>query len=325
MSTRPRIDFSYGLRPDLRDSLGQFDLEADQAGFVGLRIAPALEVGLQSGEYGVLKLEDMLRSVGTLRNSDGSYPRTERRFGKDNFKTEEHGIEERVDERDKNIYGEWIDADMEAARGSRDAVLRAHNQSVIDGVTGISFTTDVTASSGVPWSTPATATPVKNIRAAGIKMRARCGVVPDAMCCDWEAFEFLRDCAEIVDRIKYWGGQNPNRDDINAEAVARALGLKEVIVSGSVLNSALQPQAASIASMWPRTKALVFKKHSDRSLKRPQLARTFHWGADGSKIGGVFETYYSDERRSDIVRNRMETHEKIVYESVGEVLTNVLA
>ena len=58
MSLRPAASLGNNLRPELRDSLEEFDLEADQAGFVGLQIAPALEVDMQSGEYGRLSLKE---------------------------------------------------------------------------------------------------------------------------------------------------------------------------------------------------------------------------------------------------------------------------
>ncbi len=323
MAVRPNSTFGTNLRPELSDAMEKFDLEADQAGCVGLQIAPALEVDLPAGEYGVLEIADVLKNRQTVRNSDGSYNRGDTEGGKDSYSTSEHGFEMRVDDRDARIYGLWWDAEMIAAKLARDAVVRNHNSRVIAAALSIAGT----QAAGTVWSTTATATPIDNVRAAKIAIRNRTGVIPDAMCIEWEAFEMLRDCAQIIDRLKYSGHTNPNRDNITIQAVAQALDLKKLIVAGSMANSANEPQAATLASQWTRTKALVFKSAdgAGRNTKSPQFMRTFHWGADGSEIGGVFESYEDPSRRGQIVRSRMETHEKVMYAALGQQITGVLA
>jgi hypothetical protein len=58
-------------------------------------------------------------------------------------------------------------------------------------------------------------------------------------------------------------------------------------------------------------------------LREPCLGRTIHWGEDGSQIGGLFESYYSDERRSNIVRCRHDVDEKIIYAEAADLLSNI--
>lgn len=321
MAIRPNSTFGTNLRPELRDGMEQFDLEANQNGFVGLRIAPALEVDLPAGEYGVMELKELLQTHRTLRNSDGTYNRGDVEGGKDSYSTTENGFEVRVDERDARMFGLWWDAEMVAARKARHAVLANHNSRVIAAALGVANTN----AAGTVWSNASGATPIDNVRAAKIAMRNRCGIVPNVMVCEWEAFEHLRSCGQIVDRIKYWGGQDPNVSAITPSALAQALDLEEIVISGAVMNTANQPAAATIASMWDRTQALLFHRSMSRSTKTPQFMRTFHWGADGSQIGGVFESYDDPTRRGQIIRNRMETQEKVMYASLGQRITGVLA
>ena len=314
MPTSPNQSFST-LRPDLRDTLMEFDLAADRMGFVGLRIAPSLEVQKPFGEYPVIPLKEMLKSRDTRRASDGSYAHGEGRGSKDSYSTEEHGLAERVDDREAEMYADWWDAEVLATERCVDAVLRNHNQRVIDAALGISNTT-----TGSDWTDQANATPIDDVRGAKVTVRNRTGIVPNAMCIDWELFENLKDVSEIVDRIKYSGLQDPNRSEITTTALARAFDLDELIVSGSVKNTANENKSASVGSMWTTSKALVFRKERTRNMRRPQFMRTFHWGADGSQIGGVIESYRDESRRSDMVRSRMETDEKKVYEECAQVL-----
>ena len=319
MPTSPAVNFAT-LRPDLRDTMMEFSLQADQLGFVGLKIAPVLETNKPTGAYGVIKLHEMLKTQSTERADDGSYARGGGKGTKDTFTTEEHGFEERVDEREAEMYGEWWDAEQLAAERSRDAVLRNHNQRVIDLALAIANTN----AAGTAWTDTANSTPIANVRTAKLAVRDRAGVIPNVMVIDYERFEFLKDNAEIIDRIKYSGRDDPKRRSLTADALAAVFDLDEVIISGSVKNTANEGQESStLASMWDKTKALLFVRTTSRNLKMPQFMRTFHWGGDGSNIGGVMESYRDENTRSDIIRTRMDTEEKIVYTGVGQQITGI--
>jgi hypothetical protein len=53
--------------------------------------------------------------------------------------------------------------------------------------------------------------------------------------------------------------------------------------------------------------------------------RTFHWGEDGSNIGGQYETYYSDAKRCRMFRQRMDTSEKVITPECGSIITAISA
>lgn len=319
MPTVPGQQFEK-YRPDLADALEEFDLEASQMGFVGLDIAPVIEVGVTAGDYPKIALGELLKDRDTRRAEDGTYPKGQGKGTKDTFATEEHGLEERVDEREANVFREWWDAEVLAARRCRDAVLRNHNQRVIDLALAISGS----AAAGTAWSSTSSATPIANVRAACIAVRNRTGMVPNAMVIDWEAYQYLKDCAEIVDRVKYSGLDDPKRGNMTVSALAQALGLEHISISGAQVNSANEAQSVSLASQWTKTIALVYCRAGDNNLRRPRFMNTFHWGADGSTIGGTMESYYDPSRRSDIVRHRMDTDEKVVYGACGQLITGVL-
>jgi hypothetical protein len=306
-------------RPDIGLGFSEFDVEANQRGYVGLAIAPVMEVDVVADVYSIIPKEELMKSYSTDRAADGTYGKVNGKFETDSYNCTENGIEERVDRRDARRFGNYIDAEMIAAMRTRDIVLKNHNSRVIT----LALAVANTNAAGTVWSTVATASPIANVRAAKIAIRNRCGKVPNAMCCDWEAWEYLRDCAEVVERLKYSGIDDPKKANLNA--VAAVLGLEEIIVSGAVTDGAIAPLAASVASMWDRTKALVFCKSTTQDTKVPHFMRTFHWGADGSQIGAAFESYYDPTRRSDIIRHRMDTDEKVLYSDVAQVITGVLA
>lgn len=314
-----------GLRPDLALAVEEIDLQADREGFVGLRIAPAREVMDQAHTYPVASLADRLRTSQTLRNSDGTYTGSTLSRNTRPYATEDHGHEVLVDDRSSKIYQHVLNADIEATEVARDVVLRSHEARVIAAANAISNVTDVTASSGVPWTTPATSKPIADVKAARIKVRNRGGGVPNVLVVDFEVFENLRDNAEILDRVKYDGKIDPAKDEITASAIASALGLEELIVANAMINTANENQAAVLATMWPKAKALLFTRRTSGTTKKTQFMRTLHWGQDGSRIGGAFEKYRNEAKRGYVVRARMETTEEVVYEDSGEILNNVAA
>lgn len=318
MPTHPTEQFAT-LRPDLAETLVEFDLQADQMGFVGLRIAPAMEVARKLGQFPRIPLKELLKQRNTERSPDGRYNSGEGKATKDFYSCTEHGLEERVDETEAEMYREWWDAEQLAADRCRDAVIRNHNARVIAAALGIAHTTPA----GTAWTNLSGSSPIANIRTAKLAVRARTGAVPNVLVIDYERWEMLKDNEEILERVKYSGHTNPNRGAMTKAAVAQALDLEEIVVSGSLTNEANEVQAAELASMWDPSEALLFVRATGNNLRRPHFMRTFHWGADGSRIGGLVESYDDRTRRSEIVRCRMDTDEKILYEACAERITGI--
>lgn len=321
MSVNPTPATSL-TRPDLAASFDQFDLEASRKGFIGLDVLPVFESSKQSATFKKRTIEQLLIEAASDRTSGGDYNRGNWRFTEDNFNTKDQGFEETVDDRESAIYADYFDAEKDSADQARDVVLRNYERRVSTAVeAGITNTT----AAGTAWSTVATASPIANIRAAQIAVRLRTGIVPDTLVLEWEAFQYLKDVAEVIDRLKYAGFTDPNRGNINEAAVAQALGIKNVIVAGAVRNTANEAVAATLAAIWTKTKAHLIKTASPGApLNTVCLGRTIHWGEDGSRIGGVFETYREEGRRYQVVRQRMETDEKILYGACCQTITGVL-
>jgi len=67
---------------------------------------------------------------------------------------------------------------------------------------------------------------------------------------------------------------------------------------------------------------MVCKVAETDNIKEPCLARTFHWSADGSQIGGTVETYDESQNRGRIVRVRHDVQHKVLYKELGHLLLN---
>jgi len=313
------------LRPELAGSLMEFELAAGRAGFIAPLVLPVIEVAKQSGSFGKIPIEQLLQSPSTDRASGAGYSRGKWSFTKDAFACDEQGWEEPVDDRESAMYADYFVAEQVAAARALDIILRAAELRVSAAVfnattwTGAALTTAITHE----WDDATNAVPRADVKAAMSKVWDGCGIWPNTLIVNKKVFENLKDCASVVDRLKYAGFTDPRPGTISAAAIAQALGIDQVIVAGSPYNTAKEGQDVSISPIWSDEYAMVCKVAKTQDIREPCIGRTLHWGEDGSSIGGTVESYRDESSRSDIIRVRHDVDEKILYAEAGHLLSNV--
>ena len=105
--------------------------------------------------------------------------------------------------------------------------------------------------------------------------------------------------------------------------LAAAFGVDKVIVAGAPKNTANSGQSASIDWVWSSSYVSVVRIPVTEDFREPCFGRTFHWGVDGSSIGGTIETYRDETVRGDVVRVRMDTDEHVLYSGTLQILGNI--
>jgi len=314
------------LRPELAGTMLEFDLAADRLGFIGLDVLPSLDVAEVSGTFGKIPIEQLLKEPATRRAPRAAYARDNFTFTSDSYVCEEHGLEGVVDEREARMYRNFFEAEAITTERTRDRVLRAFEKRIADLVfntgtwTGATLTTAVTHK----WSDGTNATPVDDVEAAVRRVADGVGMWPNAIIMTRRTFRNLRMVDQIMDRIASSGAGNPTKaTDVTTAMLAQVFDLPRIIVAGSIRNSANEGQDASLSSIWTDSYAMIARLAETTDIQEPCLGRTFHWGEDGSQIGGVVESYGEVQVRGDVIRVRMDTDEKILYTACGHLLTNV--
>lgn len=311
------------LRPEIAGSFEEFNLAMDRQGFISHRVLPVFDVLKQTGIFGKIPIEQLLESPDTARTTSGGYNRGNWEFEDDTFATKEHGWEEPVDEREAALYRDFFDAEVVAANRALDIVLRSAEQRVATAVfnattwTGASLTTAVTNE----WDDLANATPITDVKDAKQAVFDSCGMWPNAMILNRTVMNNLRECTQIIDRLKYSGVDDPK--NVNAQMLAALFDVDELIVAGSPKNTANKGQAASLSMIWSNEYCMLAKIAQTDDIKEPCIGRTFHWSEDGSTVGGTVESYRDEAKRSDIIRVRHDVHEKIIYPQAAHLLSNI--
>ncbi|HOE97281.1 MAG TPA: hypothetical protein PK847_11930 [Candidatus Sumerlaeota bacterium] len=312
------------LRPDLAGSLEEFDLAMDRNGFIGLRVLPVIEVAKKSGTFGRIPLEQLLQERDTLRAPGSGYSRGNFKFTPDSYICEEHGAEEPVDDTEAEMYREYFDAELVATERARDVVLRNHELRVASLVFNATTFTSQTTNVTNEWDDYGNATPIDNIETAVRAIWNRTGLWPNALIINRIVFRNLRNCEQVIDRIASQGaGSAIKASDITADMLARVFDLQQVLVAGSPYNSANEGAAATIAPIWSSEYAMVARLAGGNDIREPGLGRTFHWGADGSRIGTTIESYRDETIRGDVIRARHDVDEKLIYPEAAQLLDNV--
>src|SRR5690242_4556360 len=118
------------LRPDLAGSFQQFDLDMDAKGFIAQRVLPPIDVAKPSGNFGKITIASLLAQRDTLRAPGGNYARQRYEFTADTYSTQEHGAEDPVDDKEAEMYGDYLQAEQTATSRARDVVMRNYEQRV---------------------------------------------------------------------------------------------------------------------------------------------------------------------------------------------------
>ena len=302
-------------REDIGLGFDEIDLEAIRGGYVGFQIAPLIEAKYAFGQYRKMKLAQFLQPRTTERNANGGYKRISSEFDKDGYECEEHGLEMPVDYRDAAVYAEMINAEMVAAELTRHGVIEAHELRVIAKVETLSGTAvdnefdDDAANLTADFNTYRET------------FRLACGFYPNALVADASMIDALLENGSVQD--KFVGSSDRTARAISLKGLAAALNLDEIIPANSVKNTAANPKAASLSTVWPQSKALLFRKSTGGSLLQPQFMRTVHWSGNGSRPGCAFEQYEEPQTNSTVLRHRLDVDEIIVYANMGMLLTGI--
>jgi len=306
------------FRPDIPGAMEEFDLEMNEAGYIGLQAAPVVEVGSPAESIGKIPLAALLAEVRTNRAPGSSYATDDWEFEKFSYATEEHGFKQPIDDRLRRMYARFFDAEVIATKRARAVVGRNLEKRIAALHAAITNTT----AAGTAWSIAAS-TPMVNVETAANAMADRTGYYPNTMILSMKKFRQLRFVDEIIDRAKYQGFVDVTPQKMNAAIMAAVFSIERVLVAGAKKNTANSKQAPSLANIWPDNECYLTVVNDSEDLTAAGFSRTVHWGEDGSVIGGVVERYRDEDRRSDMVRVRMDTDEVTVYEDMGQRITGV--
>lgn len=321
-------------RFDLSFSYGEFNLLANAKKFIGLKVLPPAPVAMQAASYLRVKIASLLTKIeDTKRAPYTGYKRGNFLFDTDTYATEDHGVEEPVDDRQLAVYSNVIKLENFATMRAINRVLLAYEADVASAVFATGTFSNAAAS--VPWTTHASAKPIDDIDTARQVVLLACGTLPNTLILsDWALVQLCR-CSQIQDLLKYSGHDDPKQYIQRLPALCELLLLDEILVGRGIKNSADEGQTATMARIWDPTMAMVchVSKEIDVETPEPTIGRTFMWtdenaqipGGEDSTPGVIVEEYREENRRGGTIRARNDRQVKIFHPEAGTLITAVTA
>jgi hypothetical protein len=324
----PSANSAFGnFRPDLAAGMKPFDQVMLEEGLIGLKIAPAIEVSETYANIGKYLLGDLLRQYATARAEGASYNQVTFGLADFTYQTRDNGIVVPLDDRRVNaLRNRFADLEIYAAELARQISLTALEDRIYDAVLDATVMTGgLTDAVGTAWSATDTATPISDLTEFSYQVWNNCGWKPDSLALNYRDYLYLRENESVLARISANGaGDKIKPVDVTEAMLAQALDLKQILVSKRQVNTAATGAAMALQPLWPTGSGLLFKAMpAGGDPFAPGFAGTYHWGEDGSVIGGVIETDGDWDKRSKKVRSRMDTDEKIRYAEMGLRITGL--
>lgn len=306
------VEYS-GQRATPRLDLGAaiFEFMQDAKDFIGTQIFPIFDTKLKKSTYPAITRESLTQVGDTKRAMRGNYNRGGMGAKDKSYSCEENGWESPLDDSERALYATDFDAELAQSKIALGVVLRNQEKRVADRLfdtsvfTGSDLYTDNSAN---PW-TDVSKDPILQVRAAKGKIRANCGMLPNALIMSYTNLERLKGMTVIKDAIKYVA---KTTDAELANALADLFGVKYIFIGNAIKNAAKEGKAFASADIWSSSYvSLAIIADNAKDLTQPTVGRTFLWTADCPENAYV-EQYRDETIRSDVFRVRQHTDEKLI-------------
>jgi hypothetical protein len=298
----------------IRADINQALIEAPaQIGMIGADIMPLLPVSAKSGVY--LKVQtadaDLLNADAAKRNAGSEYARAIRKFTSDTYDCQETGLEELLDDSFRSDASRFFAIEAETAKFLLRQVKLSHEKRVADllWATTTPFTTaDQTRSVAYEEQYLSTINAPADVAAAKLALN-KLGYEANAVIMSANVYERVRRTTLLQNQF-YGVVSNTGGRLLDESQLAQAFGVDKVFVGRAAYNTANKNKSYSGSFIVPDTK-IVVANVANGQFTAGGLGRTLVW-SDDAPGGFVSESYRDEARRSNVLRVRMNTAEKVI-------------
>jgi hypothetical protein len=273
-------------------------------------VLPIYSVAARSGEYVKIELGGgesyNLDALKTAPGADRS--RVTRRFTTDNYATTSFELEELLPDETAADLGRYFDVEVSSATFLNNSLLLSHEQRVADLVFG-SGVSAISANAAYTAGSIDTLDIAKDVDDAMTEL-AKKNVVADTLILSLSVFNRIRRSTKLLNNIFGPVKNVAQARPASAEEVASALNVSRVLIGRAARNGAKKGQSYSGSFIWGNNKVVVAKLGAGE-FTAGGLGRTLLWNED-SPTPLVTETYRDEARRSNVIRARHNTAEKLI-------------
>ncbi len=296
-----------------------------ESNLIGSRALPVINVEAKAGLYPVFSLAsgNLLRNEVKARAPYTSFARGTRSFEQDTYATAEYGFEEAVDDTIQKDMLRFFDSEVFAAKQALRKVLIASEvraSALLNSTTNFGSATN----SGTAYTIANIATfdigldvesALNRLRQKGEDASQATVVMSD------NVFIRARASTKLQNRLRGIGVSSDTILSLSEDAVAAALGVKQVLVGRAYYDASNEGASFSGTAIWGDTYVWVGNVGTAGGVMNMfggGAAFQLNWGAYGPPLG--VETYRDESITSDIVRSKQHVVEKVVNANAGTLI-----
>lgn len=290
--------------------------------FIGLRAMPAFGVAAKSGSYPKIQIAagELLTAAATERSRGGSYGEVTRQWTNDTYDCVDRGLEEPLDDTDAKDLARFFNVEVATAKWVMRNMMTAHEVRVAAAlINATTFGAGTNSAVAYTEANIATISFIADVLAAIERVRNN-GTNPNTIILSSTVYNRVRRATPVTNFV---AGQIGKGAQVTSSTLAQAFGdegITQVLVGKARYNSAKKGQAHSAANIWGNTYIWVgVANQGAGAVQDGGAGFTFYWNEEG----GVFvtETYRDEKRRSNMIRVRQNTTEKVTDSTAGTLIT----
>lgn len=310
------------LRHDIRGVVEQGFLQSEL--YIGAKALTPLPVTGKAGQYPVVTLAGagLLKNNAKRRGPGSGYGRTTRSYSNDNFTCIEYGGEAIVPDDDVRDVSRFFDLATSELRWKQREVSLAHEIRVAAKLFDPSVFSLTTSATAYTTANMASFDLGLDIDLAKQQIQGR-GESSEGLTAimSLATFNLVRASTRLQNRIR--GTISTDTQLVlDAQAVADALGLKEVLIGKATYDTAGEgAAAASLSNIWGNTYiwlGMCKPAGGPQDYFSGATGHTLFWEQDAAIV--QVEEYRDESIRSSIVRARQYTDEKIINANTAQLL-----
>lgn len=317
------------VRPDIRNAVVEVWSQTTEAQMmIADSVAKRIDVDFESGTLIRIPREAYTKDTPNLnRGADGTYQEVEYKTDSLQFATVEQALAVRVDQKMANGAKIYFNAEVVAGKVAMSRLVRGHEIAVAAAVMNTTTFTGaaLTAAASANWKTSASsATPIQDILIGRQNVRQNCGREANTIVMDWVCWEALRETSQILGRIT-GGAHAQDPASVTTDIVSRIIEIPNIIIARGIKDSSDMGQKFTGSAIWDKTKCWLGYVNPAPSKDDISCFHVYNWEGDGGSWDWTMETYFSNEKRANVVRARRQVGIKAEYPECGYLITGAAA
>ena len=293
--------------------------------FIGDLVFPVKTEDVKRGIY--MKAQrsnaELLNADAKPRESGDGYQRVNRKYDTDTYDAVEYGLEAVIDDSYENEVERFMNLEATEAMLLERSLRISYEARVAAALFNGNTFNATNSTVAYTAANIATLDVVNDVDLAKGRLLKN-GKIPNCVVMNYDVFQRIRRSTLLQNQIYGVVPRAANQRLLpGVQDVAQALGVDNLYIGQAPKNSNQKGQTYSGAFIWPTTYIAVAEVMGGE-YQAGGVGRTIQWSKDTT---GLFtpETYRSDERRSNILRVRQHTAEKVIDTTAAELVTTNFA